>query len=219
MGAYLEMTNIFGDLVELAEKFDYPLSSICVLKGDVGVLEREYPDTFSNLLTCKHNKDYRTPIEYGQDLVASWIYEDLIVEQLTKAGLKIEGAGADKEREILPHVKVSASSDCKVSYNGKEILLEIMNDYKGYWTRYKQIDLRDSKYNKLVKESSLFLGISTKEKKYILLDFGKGNFEAKYVPSHWPYGGKPAYQIKISIDLLHDIDFKLISKDIIDKLQ
>lgn len=33
-----------------------------------------YPDTFSNLNSCGHNRDARTAIEYGQDLVASWLF-------------------------------------------------------------------------------------------------------------------------------------------------
>ena len=42
----------------------------------------------------------------------------------------------------------------------------------------------------------MFLGICTVSQKYILLDFA-GRVDARYIPSHCKYGGKPAYSIKI----------------------
>ena len=117
--------------------------------------------------------------------------------QLAWEGLQITGAGADKERKILAHKQVSAGSDCLVSWRGRRVLLELMSDYTGYWTKYGQMDLRDDKYNKLVRSNSLFLGISTKDQKFIFLDFST-NVPATFIPSHRPYGYKPAYQVKVN---------------------
>lgn len=62
---------------------------------------------------------------------------------------------------------------------------------------YGQMDLRDDKYNKLVRSNSLLLGISTKDQKFIFLDFST-NIPATFIPSHRPYGYKPAYQVKVN---------------------
>lgn len=196
MGAFSQLSAYYSEgLVRKAKELNYSDSNLLILIGDEQALKTKYPDVYDNLLSCGHNKEGRTYMEYARDLVASWIFEDDLMAQLRMGGLIIEGAGADKKREILASNKVSASSDCVVSWKEKSILLEIMSDYKGYWTRYGQMDLRDDKYTKLEKSLSLFLGISTKDQKFIFLDFGT-DIKATYIPSHRPYGGKPAYQIK-----------------------
>lgn len=214
MGAFVGMTALLGNLVPIAERLGYPESSICVLKGDIDVLEKEFPKTYSNLMGCNHNRDNRAPIQYGKDLVASWIYEDFLMEQLQLVGITIEGAGADKNREILAHAKVSAASDCLVTYNGKSRKLEIMNDYKGYWAKNRCLDLRDAKYNKLSNENSIFLGVAPLHKKYVLLDFSE-NVEATFIPHHPPYGFKPVYQVPISQDALKELDFTEIAQEVL----
>ena len=99
----------------------------------------------------------------------------MLMRSLSAAGLTVSGAGADKSREVLDSSRVSASSDFLVSYKGKTRLLELMSDYTGYWSRYGKMDLRDDKFMKMQDSSSLFLGISTVDNKYILLDMGGGN--------------------------------------------
>ena len=90
MGAYKNMLGLYSDLLEKARSYGYPESSICILSGDESKLKSEFPDTFSNLNSCKHNRDSRTAIEYGQDLVASWLFEDYLMENLQIAGMSIE---------------------------------------------------------------------------------------------------------------------------------
>lgn len=213
MGAFTGMTELLGDLVPVATSLGYPESSICVLEGNIDLLAAKFPQTHANLMSCRHNRDSRTPIEYGQDLVASWIYEDTLMAELNNCGLEIVGAGADRNREILATAKVSAASDCCVSSGGSSRKLEIMNDYKGYWSKYRRIDLRDDKFNKLGRENSIFLGVAPQEKKYVIIDFAN-NVNAKYIPSHFPYGYKPAYQIAITQEQLKDLDFKAIAQEI-----
>ena len=114
----------------------------------------------------------------------------------------------------MPTTKVSASSDCVVSYNGKQRLLELMSDYTGYWARYGKMELRDSKYTKMKNSESLFLGVSTVDNKYILLDMG-GDFDVKFIPSYFLYGGKPAYSVKLAKSSMKDLNFKSLVEDII----
>ena len=90
-----------------------------------------------------------------------------------------------------------------------------MNDYTGYWARYSKMELRDSKFSKLQESKSLFLGISTVDNKYILLDMSK-DFVYKYIPSYFLYGGKPAYSIKLPKDIMKELDFTLLAKEIIE---
>ena len=48
-----------------------------------------------------------------------------------------------------------------------------MTDYSGYWSKTKQLDLRDSKYLKMKRENSILLGISLCDSKYVIIDFDK----------------------------------------------
>ena len=213
MGAYQNMSGLYPDLIEKAKAYGYPSSSICILEGDEKKLQRDFPDAYNNLMSCNHHRDRRTPMEYGRDLVASWLFEDYLMEHLQAEGISVSSAGADKNREVLPNAKVSSYSDCLVRYDGRERLLELMSDYTGYWARYKKMELRDSKYTKMQESKSLFLGVSTVDQKYILLDMSEV-FDFTFIPAYFLYGGKPAYSIKLSRDRLRDLDFRDIAEDI-----
>ena len=213
MGAFKHMVNLEPNLLEKARNFHYPESSVCVLSGDESRLETEFPEAYSNLQSCRHNRDRRTPMEYGQDLVASWLFEDYLMDELQKAGITIERAGADKKREVLPNTKVSSSRDCLVSYRGKTRQLELMSDYTGYWSKNGKMELRDSKFTKMQRSGSLFLGVSIVDNKYILLDM-KGEFESEYIPSYALYGFKPAYSIKLPKSSMKDLQFFQLAAEI-----
>lgn len=196
MGAYKNLPSFIGsDLESIAKKLKYSQSNVLILKGELNRLKNEYPEVYNALMSCSHNRDARTPLEYAQDLVASWIFEDYLCKIISDNGMDIQKSGAYRERVILSNKKVSASSDTLITYNGKRRLVEIMTDYGGYWARNKVIDLRDSKYEELCRSKSLFLGFSTIDSKFILIDCALP-IEAKFIPRHFPYGGKPAYQIK-----------------------
>lgn len=198
MGAFNELSkHFFHDIVTKAREMSYSESNILILEGNEEELRNRFPQVYSDLLSCNHNRDMRTPIQYGQDLVASWLFEDCIVNELKNNGFDIKLAGADCNREILSNSKVSSNSDTLISLNGKSRQMELMSDYTGYWSRTKHIDLRDEKYNKLKNTSSLFLGISTTDTCFILIDFSK-NVTHKYDPCHRAYGGKPCYTIQIA---------------------
>lgn len=214
MGAYKHMLSLYPDLVEIARSYNYPESSICILSGNEYELQHRFPETYNNLLSCRHNRDKRIPLEYGQDLVASWLFEDFLMESLSNAGLTVSGAGADKNRTVLPHAKVSSSSDCLIYFNGKERLLELMSDYTGYWAKTGKMELRDAKFQKMQDSNSLFLGVSTVDNKYILLDM-KDEFEFTFIPSYFLYGGKPAYSIKLPQAAMKHLNFDELAQNII----
>ncbi len=214
MGAFRELPHFIGEsLSNLAIQLKYSDSNILILNGEINELQARFPDVYENILSCRHNRDSRTPLEYAQDLVASWLFEDYLIEKLKDAGLLITHAGADKDREILSHRRVSASSDSSVSYNGKNRLLEIMTDYTGFWNKNGLIHLRDSKYKKLEQSNSLFIGFSTKDSSYVLYDFAN-KIDADYISYHYPYGGKPAYAVKINKNDLHPFYVESVIADI-----
>lgn len=208
-----EISTLLGDLVSIATKLCYPDSSICVLNGDETNLKNKYPEIFKKLESCRYNSDKRSPIKYGQDLVASWVYEDFLISTLTDMGLQIKKTGTDRNREILANTDISASSDCTVTYNEISRKLELMSDYKCCWNKYKKIDFRDKKYIKMCDEKAIFLGVAPLKHQYVILDFSIKP-KAKLIPHHYPYGNKPVYQIKIMKSNLQNIDFKKIAEEI-----
>lgn len=212
MGAFQQLSALLGDLTPIAKKLNYPDPSICVLGGDINELQKSFPDTYENLMTCGHNRDSRSPILYGQDLVASWLYEDYLMHELKSAGLDIVGAGADKNREILPNTRVSTDSDCLVSFNGKQKGLELMNDHKGFWKKTHKCHLRDQKYNKIFRTGSIFLGVSTSDNTYFITD-DISSVPSKYLPVH-PLWHKPAQELTITTADLRPIDYKSIAEQI-----
>ena len=198
MGAFQNAGLLLpDDVLAMAARYGYAKENLLILSGSEERLKMEFPETYRNILSCRHQRDGRSPMEYAQDLVASWVVEDYFLQLLQDAGCQITAAGADRERKILPNAKVSATSDFQIRPAGqdREVRVEFMCDYQGYWRQYHKIDLRDDKFKKLQREQALFLGIDAQYSRAILLDFGREMPQANYISSHFPYGGKPAYSI------------------------
>ena len=65
MGAYSELSkHFFKDIVQTARDFGYSESNILILLGQENELKTKFPDVYSNLVSCNHNRDKRTYIEY-----------------------------------------------------------------------------------------------------------------------------------------------------------
>lgn len=199
MGAFTGLTDFFGcDLAGLARRLHYTQDNLYILGGDMESLRREFPQIYDNIMSCEHNKDSRTPLQYAQDVVASWLFEDYIVAKFTELGYVMELAGEDRERKILKNSRVSSNSDCIFRYGGGSVKVEIMTSYTDYWKKTKALDLRDSKYQKLCRDTGTLLCVSAVDRTFALIDFTTGDIGARFIPSHRPYGGKPAYQIDLS---------------------
>lgn len=212
MRTYQKIARLLGDLLTIAEQFHYPSSSICVLKGNETELYKAYPETYKNLMTCSHHSDKRKMMDYGKDLVASWIMEDSVQQKLKETGLMINKAGADRERIVLPNSKVSSSSDYDVFYQGIKRKLELLCDYSDYWKREKRCHLRDKKYPRACKTHSIVLGIA--KDSYLLIN-DISMYQHKYIESHPPYGDKPAEEITLTdADLSEPLDYGTITRRI-----
>ena len=215
MGAYLGAQAFFNiPIVEVAKKYSYAKDNLLILEGNESALKVEYPETYSNIISCKHHADKRTPLEYAQDIVASWLVEDSFFHMLNSQGLSAQFHGVDRNRKILSNVKTSTASDFLVSFNGNKRNLELMNDYTGFWQKHHILHLRDNKFLKMRKERSLFLAVSMTDKTYALFDF-REDLNYEYINSHFPYGGKPAYAIHFADECLKDATSQNIINEII----
>lgn len=149
-----------------------------------------------------HRRDSRNSLEYACDLIVGWVIEDCTVEILNKLGYNTSLNSADKHRKIL--LKPTADSDLKIYLNGKDVLMEQVNDFTGYWKKTLHVPLRDNKYNNLKNENSLLFGIDYVNELFFILNVPET--EANYIPYHRPFG-KPAYAI-----LITDNDFYNLNK-------
>lgn len=206
MGAYDGVRKFFGrPLDDVAAELGYDEDNILILQGKEPELQTRYPQTYENICSCKHQRDCRAPMEYAQDLVASWLMEDYYLECLRSRDYTLRRSGADRERKILPRAKVSASSDFLVEAEGHSIRLELMNDYTGFWEKQHVLHLRDDKYERLEESGSLFIAIAVPSGKFAIYDF-REEIEATYIPKHFLYGGKPAYELPIPAEMLCPIE-------------
>lgn len=219
---YTMLENFFEEpIITIAKNFNYSEDNILILENKEKELEKLYPDTYSNLLSCKHNRDNRTLMQYAQDLVCSWIFEDYLMSELKNKGLKITLSGEDRNRKILKSSKVSSNSDYLVSVKDKLIYIELANDYTGYWQNENQCDLRDDKFLHIQKgvegaNYSFLLGIDFKNVCYFLVDVNNDENNITYIPYHYAYH-KPAYSINLKNISLKPFTIDNIYNAIIDK--
>jgi len=149
----------------------------------------------NKLKKLQHFRDRREPFEYGIDLILGWIIEDCILEILKKFKIEAELSGNDRYREFLHPKKISTQPDIKIKTKEKiEKPLEIMCSLQGTWNKKGHVDLRASKYNKLIDHKSLFLGIEPASSFGFFFDFDKDNDQNDWVKTHIPgYGGKEGF--------------------------
>ncbi len=207
MGAYEGLNSFFGNkLRDKAKDYGYNESNILILDGNLEGLRKNHSQIYNNLISCSHNSDSRTPIQYGRDLVASWIFEDYLLREMQASVLNISLSGADRNRIVLSSPQVSASSDYVITGpSGNQIRMELVNDYTDFWVKNKVLHLRDNKFLDIQRDRCLLLAIvlTLKIKKYALFDFRKKT-SARHIEHHKPFGGKSAYEIKIPSDMLQD---------------
>jgi hypothetical protein len=143
-----------------------------------------------------HHRDARNPCEYGVDLVRGWIYEDAVARGLGLCGMRAEAVGKDRQREFLNGCKVGSDADFMVHCGGSCRMVEAVSDYTGYWSRNDRVDLRDFKYDKIMKQGGLLLGLSLATLDgFVLCPLTNRDVQVRRVPRHRPYGDKPAVSV------------------------
>ncbi|MDG1847325.1 MAG: hypothetical protein P8J35_01675 [Candidatus Marinimicrobia bacterium] len=163
-------------------------------------------------------RDKRTGIEYATDLILGWISEDAILYYFNSNNIKAEKYGTDKEREFLQEKSISAQSDLILStLDGENIRkLEYMNDWTGFWKRANKLHLRENKYLKIKEENAIFLGITPVNQEGLVVETTNSTTRWHRISSHYPYGGKPAWELSDvkkymkKIDKVLDETIKLI---------
>ena len=151
-----------------------------------------------------HLRGERSGAEYGADLILGWIVEDAFKSWAIESGISSELAGHDRNRDFLMPGKISASSDFVVGIRNPR-RLELATDYKGHWAKYNKYDLRDSKFEKLCKESALLFLVDVANSKGALIDLATPeNLRVEKIDFHFVYK-KPAYTIHGVRDLLVSI--------------
>lgn len=212
MGAYEGLSHYFSQgILSKAVELGYSESNLLLLQGEETIFRQKYSNIYNKLMSCSRQRDNRTPFEYGRDLVASWVFEDCIIGSLRDSGLDIRHGGSDKDRQILQDGDILGTSDCIITVDGRDVPLEIMCDYTGFWTNTERIDLRNNKYQKLKDSKSLFLGFSTFDNKLIILNFTEP-LRTHYIESHRPYGGKSAYSIELEKRFIHTFDIDTMTE-------
>ena len=148
-----------------------------------------------------HFRGSRSGAEYAADLIISWIQEDALLSLLDAVGVVLELDGTDRDREFLPGTKVSSTSDFVVVGTQAKRKLEVAYDSTGHWRKKHEFDLRDSKFERLVTESAIVLGVAVPSSEGFVLDFSKDlDCEVKEIPHHFIYR-KPAKAI-VGVDKL-----------------
>jgi hypothetical protein len=158
-------------------------------------------------------KDRRSGVEYAIDLLIGWISEDALMLWFDETDILAVLSGRDRYREFLNARQISTQPDIEIGTGPNRRKLEYMNDWTGYWGRSNTLDLRDNKYNRLLEECSIFLGISSHDLNAVVMDFNDTDDIGNWIriTSHQPYGGKPAWQLTNVSDHFLPIDRALNS--------
>lgn len=142
----------------------------------------------------KHLRDRRSPEEYACDLVIGWLIEDIILEILISLGYQPELRSADRNREFLK--RPSASADIELLKNGQKLaLIETVKDFTGFWKKNRVCHLRDNKYNNLLDENGILLGLDFLDKDFFAS--WVHSIDAKKIDSHFRYGGKGVFELNL----------------------
>ena len=148
-----------------------------------------------------HFRDSRSGAEYAADLIISWVQEDALLGIMTRAGLKVELDGTDKHRELLKPGEINSASDFAIKGGAVSRKLELAYDVTGYWRKTGKFDLRDSKFDRLVNENSIIIGVAILTREAFVIDTANmDGISIVSIPLH-PVYKKPAKTI-LGVDKL-----------------
>ena len=187
-----------SDLIRLATEYGYSQDNIYILQGNENALRAEYPQTYSNLQSCKHQSDTRNIMDYGKDVVSSWILEDYLAKTLSNDAFTVTLAGADSERRILPNTEVGSQDDYIIEFadNRPSIRMELINDHGTFWENYKKMHLRDEKHAHMRNNQSYVFALALPSKTFAIFHID-AIASVKHIASHKPYGYKSAKELDI----------------------
>lgn len=197
-GAYVNLFHLFSEekIISLMRRFDYSDENFAIMAGDESYLKRNNPQLLNSSEIHSIRKDNRNLLEYFQDLIAGWLFEDCVECIIdTDSKLQIQKNGADKERKILIR-GVKYTSDFKITYENNTKPLELIMDYDSFFKKNGYFHLRLNKYDSLKRENALLLSIDIKNNTFYLLDFSQELIHKKEQVKPW--GNKEAETIFVS---------------------
>lgn len=204
-GAHFALFNLFSEkqIIYLMKRFNYSNENFAIMAGDEEWIKKHNPDFFKYEKRSEIRKDVRTLLQYAQDLVANWIFEDS-VEKIIQANSSchIYKNGADKYRKILVS-RVTYETDFILKKNEIIKPVELTMDYFGYFYRKEFFHLRLNKFDYLKDEKALLLIIDTQNNLCGLIDFSKPIKHKIVEVQAW--GNKEAQEIYLSRDNLHPL--------------
>lgn len=183
----------------------YPESTQMILSDRYDEMVVKHPNVAKNLNSCVYNADDRSIETYARNVAISWVIEDFVIA-LTKSyiGVDLIKDGTDSYRQFLSHNNVSSDADFKViTSEGKEITIEFITDFYGYFTKQGKFYLRDNKLNNLLKKRKnrrvMILSIDIENRSFFLKDV-RG---LTYKPT--TRYGKPSNEVLIDFDV-HELN-------------
>jgi hypothetical protein len=190
-----------------------------VLTGTLTKEDKEFLTECGNKVNDRQ-KDKRTASGYAIDLIIGWLIEDAILAFILLKGIPAKLQGADNKREFLNQSELDTMPDIIIS--DKQI--EVVCDWTDYWMRTGKGDLRDNKFNRLVKEDAFLLGLSPISGMGFLINVSEQIHGFEYISSIYGYGGKPGYTtnkmaefMKPTINVLENL-CKIFEEKVVDIL-
>ncbi|MEM4722106.1 MAG: hypothetical protein QXT73_08620 [Candidatus Methanomethylicaceae archaeon] len=167
----------------------------------------------SRIQGTMHHRDRRNARDYISDLILGWVIQDVIAKLLEYEGISTEHKGADSARQLLTGTQTTEEPDLLIiPPSGRRIWVDVVSDYPdpdkkrdSYWKQIGQCDLRDNKYRRLLSVSTkgyepglLGILVGSCEFFFVLLTPElEHNGVIKHIPSHPPFGGKPAVALRL----------------------
>ena len=149
-------------IIDLMLKFNYSDENFAVMAWDIDYLLETNPNLFNkDDQWMNWRADTRSRINYFQDLVAGWIYEDIVLNRLKlDSNIKVELYWSDSNRSILIE-KVTNKPDYKISYKWKYLLVELWMSHTWFCYETEYVNLRNNKRTHMVEYWAYFLEMET----------------------------------------------------------
>lgn len=184
-------------ILDVAERFHYSEENMTVLSGNEALFYEKYPDTVkwikSNAL---YRKDNRTPFQFAQNMVRSWLVEDYLALNFSSMGVRTLLNAHDRDRKIVSDRGVTAEPDLRILINGSWEGVEVVCDYGSHTKYYNTIPLRDNKYPMLLSSRAFVLVVDVQDKSFAVVPVN-ATTKVSYRSKFEKFGGKPAYILDV----------------------
>ena len=214
MGAYEGLSKYFANgVLHKAHELGYGEFLISILKGDEEILEQKYNSVWNELKKCKYHIEDKTPIDFGRDMISTWMFEDCVIGTLKKSGLDITYGKDYVNRKKFTTRPDTLNNSVFINTPTQTFSLIIRSDYTGAWTKTGTLVLRESQYKKLKNKNMILLGLSTIDDKLIILNHTSLS-KIRHIESYEPYNNKSVYEIDIPESSICEFNKTNIVKEI-----